>query len=325
LLAGHITAPHKIELVEIEPPRLEPAPPSGEGQIIFEPHLACLCGSDLPYFDGELGGYPLPVGYSLHEMIGRVVATNGTRYQPGDRVLAVPIKQHGCFEQFVVSDARAIPLDPRRPPEEALLAQPLGTVIFAIKKLPTVLDKDVAIVGQGPIGQMFCAALRNLGARQIIAIDKLPSRLALSARMGATAVVCTQTENAIEAVRRATGGSLADIVVEAVGHRDQALNLCINLCMQAGRILAFGVPPVAVEGVRFDELFYKNITVHTSVGPDFTRDFPLAMQWISERRIDLAPLLTHRYEFREIQTAFETFRDRKDGAQKVLLRFPVAE
>jgi threonine dehydrogenase-like Zn-dependent dehydrogenase len=324
LLAGHITAPNKIELVEIEPPRLEATPPAGEGQIVFEPQLACLCGSDLPYFDGEQGGYPLPVGYSLHEMIGRVVASNGQRYKPGDRVLAVPVKQHGCFEQFVVSETRAIPLDPRRPPEEALLAQPLGTVIFAIKKLPQVLDMDVAVVGQGPIGQMFCAVLRNLGARQIIAIDKLPSRLAMSERMGATTRVCTQSEDAIEAVRRVTGGNLADIVVEAVGHRDYALNLCIDLCAQAGRILAFGVPPVAVDGLRLDELFYKNITVHTSVGPDFARVFPLAMQWIGERRIDLAPLLTHRYELGEIQTAFETFRDRKDGAQKVLLRFPAA-
>jgi threonine dehydrogenase-like Zn-dependent dehydrogenase len=324
LLAGHITAPNKIELVEIEPPRLEPAPPEGEGQIIFEPHLACLCGSDLPYFDGELGGYPLPVGYSLHEMVGRVVATNGRRYRPGDRVLAVPPRQHGCFERFVVSEARAIPLDPRRPPEEALLAQPLGTVIFALKKLPTVLDKDVAVVGQGPIGQLFCAALANLGARQIIGIDKLQARLAMSTNMGATAVICTQVEDSIQAVRRLTGGRMADIVVECVGHRDQALNACVDLCAQFGRILAFGVPPVEVNGLRMLDLFTKNITLHTSVDPDFTRDFPLAMQWISERRVDLAPLVTHRYEFREIQTAFETFHDRKDGAQKVLLRFPAA-
>ncbi len=325
MLAGHIIAPNRIELVDIEPPRLEPAPPEGEGQIIFEPHLACLCGSDLPYFDGQHGGYPLPVGYSLHEMIGRVVATNGRRYRPGDRVLAVPVRQHGCFERFVVSETRAIPLDPRRPPEEALLAQPLGTVIFALKKLPAVLDKDVAVVGQGPIGQLFCAALANLGARNIIAIDKLQSRLEMSQRMGATAVVCNQDEDPIEAVRRITGGQMADIVVEAVGHRDVALNLCIDLCAQFGRILAFGVPPKRIDGLRMLDLVTKNLTVHTSVDPDFTRDFPLAMQWISERRVDLAPLITHRYPFREIRTAFETFRDRKDGAQKVLLRFPAAE
>ncbi len=75
----------------------------------------------------------------------------------------MPIRQRGLYERYTLSEERAIPLDHRRPPEQALLAQPLGTVIFALKKLPSVLDKDVVIVGQGPIGQLFNASLRNLG------------------------------------------------------------------------------------------------------------------------------------------------------------------
>ena len=57
------------------------------------------------------------------------------------------------------------------------------------------------------------------------------------------------------------------------------------------------------------------------VNPDFRRDFPLAMRWIAEGRIDLAPLVTHRYTIEKVQTAFETFRDRTDGALKVLVDF----
>ncbi|MBI2827337.1 MAG: zinc-binding dehydrogenase [Planctomycetia bacterium] len=313
----------KIELVDIPEPRLD-EPSSEPGQILFEPHLACLCGSDLPYFDSDHATYPQPVGYSLHEMIGTVVGTTGQRFRTGDRVLAVPIRQRGLYERYAVSEARAIPLDTRRPPEQALLAQPLGTVIFGLRKLPTVLDKDVAIVGQGPIGQLFCAALRNLGAREIIAIDRLASRLAPSEKMGATAAVDASREDAIEAVKRITGGHGADVVVEAVGHDDHAIGLCIDLCAKYGRILSFGVPPEQIDGLRWRELFYKNITVHTSVDPDFTRDFPLAMRWIGEGRVDLSSLITHRYRLSEIQTAFETFRDRKDGAQKVLVEFPRA-
>jgi threonine dehydrogenase-like Zn-dependent dehydrogenase len=258
-------------------------------------------------------------------MIGTVVATNGQRFKAGDRVLAVPIRQRGLYERYTLSEERAIPLDPRRPPEQALLAQPLGTVIFAIKKLPTVLDRDVAIVGQGPIGQLFNATLRNLGAREIIGIDKLASRLSMSQQMGATAVVDSSHEDPAEAVRRITGGHLADVVVEAVGHEDQVLDLCIDLCAKYGRILSFGVPPATIDALRWRDLFYKNITVHTSVDPDFTRDFPLAMRWIGEGRIDLSALVTHRFPLAKIQTAFETFRDRKDGAQKVLVEFPRAK
>ena len=64
--------------------------------------------------------------------------------------------------------------------------------------------------------------------------------------------------------------------------------------------------------------------MHTSVDPDFLRDFPLAMRWIGEGRIDLSALVTHRFPLAKIQTAYETFRDRKEGAQKVLVEFPRA-
>jgi threonine dehydrogenase-like Zn-dependent dehydrogenase len=321
LFAAQITGPSRIELVDVP----EPSPlAAGNGmrQILFQPELTCLCGSDLPFF---LRGDEQPqpkVGHSLHEMIGTVVATNGTRFKAGDRVLCVPHDQLGFFERFVISEERAIPLDTRVSEECALLAQPLGTAIYALKKLPNLLDKDVAIVGQGPMGQLFAGVLRNLGAREIIAIDPVESRLKNSRRMGATATICNQTEDPVAAVKRITDGQMAEIVIEAVGHQEQALNLCIGLCQKGGRILYFGVPPEHLDRVRWRDLFYKNLTVHTSVDPDFRRDFPLAMRWIGEGRIDVSKVITHRYRLSEIQTAFETFRDRKDGALKVLVEFP---
>lgn len=322
MLAGEIFAPGRIRLVDVAEPRLNGAAAEGDGDIIFQPELACLCGSDLLFFDAEYPEYPPVVGHSLHEMIGRVVETNGRRFRPGDRVLCVPVNQEGLFERFRVSELRAIPLDPRPPEDQALLAQPLGTVIYALRKLPPVIDQDVAVVGQGPIGQLFCAALRNLGAREIIAIDRLESRLKTSPRMGATQVINTQQDDPIAAVRRITGGNLADVVIEAVGHRDHALNLCADLCRQGGRILFFGVTAERIDGIEWRKLFLKNLTVHNSVNPDFVRDFPLAMRWIAERRIDVSPIITHRYPLAEIQTAFETFRDRTDGALKVFIDFP---
>jgi threonine dehydrogenase-like Zn-dependent dehydrogenase len=321
LFAAQITGPSRIELVDVPPPKLEPRD-DGIKQILFQPELTCLCGSDLPFFlRTEEQPNPL-VGHSLHEMIGSVVETDGKRFKPGDRVLCVPLDQRGFFERYPISEERAIPLDTRVPEECALLAQPLGTAIYALKKLPMVLDKDVVIVGQGPMGQLFCGALRNLGAREIIAIDLLESRLKNSPRMGATATICNAKEDPIAAVRRITEGRMAEIVIEAVGHHDQALNLCIDLCQHSGRILYFGVPPEIIDRVRWRDLFYKNITLHTSVNPDFRRDFPLAMRWIGEGRIDVSKVITHRYKLDEIQTAFETFRDRKDGALKVLVEFP---
>jgi threonine dehydrogenase-like Zn-dependent dehydrogenase len=258
-------------------------------------------------------------------MTGTVVATNGKKFRPGDKVLAVPVNQRGLFERYIVSEARAIPVDPRVPRNRAFLAQPLGTVIYALKKLPQVLDKDVVIVGQGPIGQMFAACMRMLGAREIIAVELVESRLSLSTRMGATAPINPNRIDVAAEVGRITAGAMADIVVEAVGHADHALNLAQSLVKHSGRLLYFGVPPEKVDGIAWREAFARNITVHTSVNPDFSRDFPLAMRWLAEGRIDLAPLVTHTYPLRDIQTAFETFRDRKDGAQKVVVEFPAGK
>ena len=110
-------APAKIRLVDVPEPTLDgpSTAPEGVGEIIFQPELACLCGSDLLYFEGNYPEFPIQIGHSLHEMTGTVVETNGTRFRKGDRVLCVPENQCGLFERFRVSELRAIPVDPRRP------------------------------------------------------------------------------------------------------------------------------------------------------------------------------------------------------------------
>jgi len=322
MLTSDIYAPGKVRLIEVPEPVLAPVPPDGmSGQIIFQPETTCLCGSDLPYFNGW-DEWPIEQGHSLHEMIGTVTATNGRKWRVGDRVLAVPEAQQGLSERFILNENRAITIATNVPEEQALMAQPLGTAIFALKKLPNLLDRDVAIVGQGPMGQLMNATLRTMGARQIIGIDLLESRLKTSPKMGATATICNAKQDPVEGVKRILNGRLPDVVLECVGHADQQFNLCIDLCRHAGQILFFGVPPQFINGLRWRDLFFKNISVHTSVGPDFGRDFPLAMQWIQEGRINVAPIITHTYPLTQLQEAFELFRDRRDGAIKVIVNFP---
>ena len=324
MLIGDMFAPGKVRLIEVPEPVLSPQPPSGySGQIVFQPETTCLCGSDLPYFNGW-NEWPIELGHSLHEMIGTVTATNGNKWKVGDRVLAVPVKQQGLSERFILDENRAITIATNIPEEQALMAQPLGTVLFALRKIPSVLDRDVAVVGQGPMGQIFNAVLKNLGARQVIGIDLEQSRLETSPKMGATATICNANADPVAEVRKILGGELPDLVVECVGHADQQFNLCIDLCRPSGQILFFGVPPQTVDGLHWRDLFFKNVTVHTSVGPDFVRDFPLAMQWIQEGRINVAPIITHRLTLSRLQEGFELFRDRKEGVLKVIITFPAA-
>ena len=325
MLAGHLVRPRQIELIDVPEPAL-PSSNEQPGQILFQPELTCLCGSDLPFFDGAFEGhqidYPQPPGMSLHEMVGTVVDTNGTRWQKGQRVLAVPEDQEGFFERFVLDENRAVAMDPRLSDELALLAQPFGTVIWALQKLPNMVDKDVVVLGLGPIGQMFVAGLRNLGARHIIGIDPVPERVQLAQKMGANATICAHGRDAESDVLNILNGGRPQVVVEAVGHRVQAFDEAVLLCEEHGDILYFGVPPIPTPQIDLRSAMWKNIRIVTSIHPSFERSFPLAMRWLGEGRVDLSPLLTHRVPVQKIQQAFDLFRDRQDGAVKVLVEFP---
>lgn len=321
MFAAQITRPGRIELVDHAEPELGPDTP---GSIIFQPRMACLCGSDLPYFTGDdgHGPYPLQPGYSLHEMVGVVVESTSPRFQPGDRVLGVPERQKGFYRRYVLDADRVIPRDSRLTAEMAVLAQPLGTVLYSHRKLDGFLGKSVVVVGQGPIGQMHALVASGAGARTIIGIDHEPLRLERSSAFGVHHTIDTSREDAVARVKELTDGRGADLVIECVGHGDQALNSCIPLARRDGTILYFGVPPETLDGVRWRDLFFRNLTVHTSVDPDFGHDFPLAMKWLAEERLDFSPLITHRFAVEEIQAAYELFRDRGEGALKIMLEFP---
>ena len=322
MFAGQITGPQRIALVEAPEPRLSPKPTGAAGEVIFQPELGCLCGSDLLYFEADYPEYPVELGHSLHEMIGTVTATNGSRFAVGERVLCVPINQRGLFERFAITEERVVKLVEEPTSAEALMAQPLGTVIYALRKLPNLIDQTVVVVGQGPIGHLFNMCLRNLGAREIIALDKLDDRLAISPRTGATRTVNVTKTDPVEAVRELTGGKMADLVIEAVGHREQAMNLCIDVVRRDGKLLYFGVPQARLSDVAWRNAMAKNLLIQTSINPDFAVDFPLAMRWINEGRVDVSPIITHRYAVENIQDAFDLFFQRREGSLKVLIDFP---
>ena len=205
-----------------------------------------------------------------------------------------------------------------------MIAQPLGTVLYALRKLPNLLGWKVAVVGQGPIGQLFCAALKNLGASEVIGIDVLASRLETSKLMGASAVIDNSKDNLVQAIQDLTGGDMVDLVIEAAGHQEETLNLCIEICKNQGRLHYFGIAPQTINGVEWLKVVTKSLNITSSHSPDFKIDFPLAIKWINEERIDVRPLITHKLPLNKIQQAFELFSKRLDGALKVCLQFPTS-
>ena len=122
-------------------------------------------------------------------------------------------------------------------------------------------------------------------------------------------------------VEQSMGGVMADLVVEAVGHEEQQFNLACGLARAKGRVLYFGIPPERQNDVAFEAVVRKSLTIHTSVPDDLRPFVTIAQRMIKRGRMDFSRLVTHRFPFAQVQQAFETYRDRRDGALKVLLDF----
>jgi threonine dehydrogenase-like Zn-dependent dehydrogenase len=319
--AGQIVEAGRIEIIETAAP--EPA----AGQIRVRPKIGCLCGSDLPYFRADSTNPmvrgrqpPLDPSLSLHELIGVVDASRCEEYREGDRVLALPYEHHGLAEAFLSEPRMAVRLPEGEGNDHLVLAQPLGTVFHAINTVGRLINRNEAVVGQGPMGLLFTALLTRLGVRQLIAIDLLQDRLDVARRLGATAVLDATSADPVAEVMSLTGGAGVDLAVEAVGE-PETLAGCIDLLRRGGTILAFGVPHRSRYELPFWKLFSREGQIITSVGPNVPIDFPIAVEMIAQGRLDVSPLITHRFPFHRAQEAFETFAARRGGAIKVLLEF----
>jgi threonine dehydrogenase-like Zn-dependent dehydrogenase len=144
--------------------------------------------------------------------------------------------------------------------------------------------------------------------------------------MGATHTLNPKRDDVVKAVSDLTDGKLADFVVEAVG-KEETFNQCTKLTKHSGSIVYFGVPNKENEEglmrLKFLELFAKEIEIITSVGPKPLEDYTIALDWITQGRLDVRPMLTHVWDFERIQEAFELAFDHpeSDGALKVILKF----
>ena len=173
------------------------------------------------------------------------------------------------------------------------MSQPLGTVVWACRKLPNLLNLDTVVIGQGPMGLLFTHILSNLGAKTVITTDLVDFRLSVSKKMHATHTINAAEEDPVAVVAEITEGRMADLVIEVVGHQTETINECLSLLKRDGTLLAFGVPDDQVYDFHFADFFRKNIRFIGSVGPDAPNDFPLAMDMIAQGRLDVSPIITH--------------------------------
>jgi len=319
--ATHIVARGQVEFVDI------PVPEAGPGMALVRPLMWAICGSDVRLvFYAPEEEYPLTAGQSGHEIIAQVEAINGQAegVAVGDVVLALRPGDVGMCEYFVTEVENLLPLPKSRSFEESLMAQQLGTVIFACKRLPSLLGLNAAVViGQGSAGLFFDAMLRRLGVERVIAVDVKEARLAAGLRFGATDVIHGAQDDPLAAVTALTGGQLADLVVEAAGE-PETINLMPTLVRESGLLLSFGIPRGPhTFALNYYELFRKKAHLLSSDGTAAEpgrKSIRMALDLVGRGEIDVSGMVTHRFPFERVGEAYELARSREDRAIKVVVQ-----
>jgi L-iditol 2-dehydrogenase len=317
--ATQVVAPGKVEIVEVPAPVLQP------GSVLVRTKQVSLCGSDYHVLHCSApAAYPLAPGHSGHEMVGVVEAVDapGWPIRPGDIALTLAPNNLAMAEYYLARPEHVLVLPNGKPLDHLLQAQQLGTIIYACKHLPSsVLDRDVAVIGQGSAGLWWNFMLRRLGARRVIAVDLQAHRLAVSRHYGATHTVHNAQADAVAGVREILDGQLADVVVEAAGEAD-SIRLAVDLVRRHGSLLYFGIPRLESLEFPFMEFFGKCLLTRTIVGA--TADPGQSCTWmaidlIARGEADVGPMLTHHFPFDRVVEAYELQAMRDEGAIKIVV------
>ncbi|MEW6098121.1 MAG: zinc-dependent alcohol dehydrogenase [Pseudomonadota bacterium] len=200
----------------------------------------------------------------------------------------------------------------------------------------------VAVWGAGPVGQFAVRSALMLGARQVVAIDRLPDRLSMAAACGAL-TINFEEESVLERLAELTGGKGPEKCIDAVGleahvprsldslydrakqalmwesDRAHVLREMIYACRPAGILSIPGVYGGVVDKIPFGAVMNKGLTIRTGQ-THVNRWAEDLLRRIEEEQIDPSFVVTHTVTLEDGPQMYETFRDKHDGCIKVVLK-----
>jgi len=263
---------------------------------------------------------PLPMGYCN---VGEVVAVGAgvSGFELGDRVVsngkhaevvAVPVNLCAKVAN-IVSD------------EEAVFTVLAAIALQGVRLAQPTLGETVVVTGLGLIGLVAVQLLRANGCR-VLGVDFDAEKLALAQRFGAEVVNLAAGEDPVAAADRFTRGRGVDaVLLTAATRSSEPVHQAALMCRKRGRIVLVGVTGLELSRADFYE---KELTfqVSCSYGPgrydpayeergfDYPigfvrwteqRNFEAVLELMHERRLELAPLISHRFPIADAAAAYE--------------------
>ena len=201
----------------------------------------------------------------------------------------------------------------------------------------------VAVWGCGPVGQFAIQCAWMFGAGRVIAIDRIPERIALAEKLGRAETINFGDAHVYDRLQEMTHGRGPDRCIDAVGteahglgsidaildnakktlklgtDRAHVLREAIYCCRKGGTVSIPGVYIGLVDKVPFGAAMNKGLTL--KMGQTHMQKYmkPL-LEKIEAGDIDPSEVITHRINLADAPAAYETFRDKKDGCIKVVLK-----
>jgi alcohol dehydrogenase len=332
-----------------------PQPNATAGTAVIRISTTTICGTDVHIVKGE---YPVRSGLVIgHEPVG-VIAELGdgvTGYELGQRVLVGAITPCGqcraCLsghssqcghggnyealggwrfgntingaqaEFLLVPNAQAnlAPVPDELTDEQVvLLADIASTGISGAESGGVTLGDKVAVFAQGPIGICASIGARLLGASLVIGVDGDDARIAMARNMGVDVVLDHRKVDVLSQIRRLTNGGV-DVAIEALGTQ-ATFESCLRVLRPGGTLSSLGVYSGKL-GIPYDAFGAGLADYHivTTLCPGGKERMLRLIDMVKCGRLDLRPLITHRFPLSEIQEAYRVFANRLDGVMKVAI------
>jgi threonine dehydrogenase-like Zn-dependent dehydrogenase len=336
----------------------KPIPDIGPLDALIRITTTTICGTDVHILKGEYPvASGLTVGHEpvgVIEKLGSAV----TGYREGQRVIAGAITpsgwsnaclcgchsqdgagtKHGwkaiggwrfgntidgCQAEFVcVPDAMAnlSPVPDALTDEQVLMCPDIMSTGFSGAERGGIRIGDtVAVFAQGPIGLCATAGARLMGATRILVVDRLPERLAVAKKLGADIAINFREKDPVEAIMAATDGRGVDVAIEALGTQG-TFEAALKVLRPGGTLSSLGV----YSGDLKIPLgaFAAGLGDHTIVStlcPGGKERMRRLMEVVASGRVDLTPLVTHRFRLDDIEKAYDLFSHQRDGVLKVAI------
>lgn len=320
-----------------------PVPTPGMGEVLIKIRKTAICGTDVHIYNWDPWSEqhikpPMAVG---HEYVGEIaeLGEGVTGLYIGQRVSGeghivcgqcrncrsgngqwcvhtkgVGVDRQGAFAEYLcIPASNVVPMDENDIPDDIIsFFDAYGNATHTALMFD-VVGEDVLITGAGPIGIMAAAICRHNGARNVLITDVNEYRLDLAKKMGATPVNVAKEklEDVMKACHVKEG---FDVGLEMSGN-GRALNQLIGAMRNGGKVALLGIAgPGTV--VDWNEIIFKGLTLQGIYGRKMYETW-YKMGAMVEAGLDLSPIVTHRFNYRDFEKGFEAMNSGQSG--KVVL------